>query len=460
MIKKWLAWINLSAALIGIALLLVAGWYLMVRTTEFPMQDFAMRKTEVPKGAFARPKQDYDAIGTPALSLRFSPLSLQLPDLRRYLLYYGKNGRPDASDNRILMHFAFTGNKMPTSVPAGERLYILYDKKQTPPQYVFSPGNAETFLWIEPVLQGNQASIVAGMKDDKGHYIHEPAAYAQFVLPEKEYMRLGGSSWELGKWRVDGTLLARQRARWFGMDKFLEKHGGQEFEDLQKKQRIDFGEGDDTYSVYVGMDDCLVWNNEHWQIAKPGEASLGHPIMCVKKIDERLMNLELWDVDGKAKIALNLLKSNENWMPQNLQQNFKFVGARTRSQFVFEVDKERMLLSPHDWLILTESGWKKLVTPEDIDEYVDRKVTGSLFVFDGIERKDDRQVVVGTMFNASRTDMVPIEIPVQQQALNSNSTPIVNPDRNQKSREYNMNPVVKTQQNHQTEIKTQTDNND
>ncbi|MCP5507977.1 MAG: hypothetical protein H7A37_06730 [Chlamydiales bacterium] len=47
---------------------------------------------------------------------------------------------------------------------------------------------------------------------------------------------------ELGKWRVDGTLLARQRARWYGPDMFLKRHGGDEFKDVSGKRRIDFGE--------------------------------------------------------------------------------------------------------------------------------------------------------------------------------------------------------------------------
>lgn len=449
MAKKWVALTNLSIAALSVFFIFIALWLFATRPNSYPTQDKPLRKSEVPKGAFSLEKKDYDAIGAPALSLRFSPLGLQLPDLRRHLVYYGKNGRPDSKDENVMLHFAFAGNKSPTSVMPGQRLYILYDKKQTPGQYVFSPNNAQTFLWFEPTLQGNQASIKVGMVDEIGRQITEPTSYAQFTLPEKEYVRFGGTTWELGKWRVDGTLLARQRARWYGLDKFLEKHGGTEYEEIENKQRIDFGEGDNTYSVYVGANDCMIWHNDRWQAVKPGEASTGFPLMCVKKIDERLMALELWDVDGKAKIALNLLKSNENWQPQNLQQSFKFVGARTRSQFVFEINKERVLLSPHDWLLLTDEGWVKLVTPNEIDEYVDRKLTGSLFVFDGIERKDDQQVIVGTLFNAARTEMAPVEIPIQQSGASGTNT-IVNQSQDDKlhKRKSEINtPMVKTRNN-------------
>lgn len=451
MAKKWIEWINLSAALVGILILLAILWIFWINPSDFPSKDVAVRKTEIPKGAFLKDKTDYEAIGAPVFTLRYSPMSMQIPDLRRYLVYYGRNGRPDVKTDKTLLHFSLTGSKATASVVPDEKLYLSYDKKQSPNQYSFSPNNAETPLWMHATIQGNQAAVKVSMKNDKGEIIHEPLAYAEFTLPEKEFIRFGGAIWEIGKWRVDGTLLARQKARWYGMDRFLEKHGGSEYKELEHKQRIDFGEGDDLYSNYVGLDDCMIWKDNRWHVVKAGTESVGFPLLCVKKIDERIMNLELWDVDGNGKVALNLLKSNESWIPQNLQQNFKFVGARTRSQFVFEVNKERMLLSPHDWLVLTDNVWKKLVTPEEIDEYVNRKITGPLFVFDGIERKDDHQVILGTMFNASRTEMAPIELPIQQSA---SSNALAHPHHEEKKKHKELHsPVVKTRESQESSLK-------
>ena len=151
------------------------------------------------------------------------------------------------------------------------------------------------------------------------------------------------------------------------------------------------------------------------------------------------MNLELWDAEGKGKAVMNLIKANEAWMPQNLEQNFKFMGARTRSQFVFEINNERILLCPQDWLVLTQTGWKKLVTPKEIDDYVDRKVTGPLFVFDNIERKDDRQVIVGTLFNVARTETASVELPLQQ---NGNAAKPQTEDKKQKVKETNAPSLI------------------
>lgn len=436
MVKKWMSWINIVAGGVIVTLLLAAVCLLWLRPNDFPLHDSVVRKSNIPKSAFARLPQDYNAIQSPVFSLKFAPLSVQLPDLRRHLIYYGKNGRPDAKDGKPVLYFAFGANKAPSAVIPGEHLYLLYDRSQK--QYIFSPDNTETALWIEAAPQGNQVLVKVGMKGDNGQIINEPVAYREFSLPEKEYVRSGSSVWELGKWRVDGTLLARQKAKWFGIDRFLEKHGGEEYKDFEHKQRIDFSEGEETYSVYVGLDDCMIWKDNRWQVFKPGSDSLGYPMLCVKKVDDRIMNLELWDVEGKGKIVLNLLKTNEAWLPQNLQQSFKFVGARTRSQFVFEINKERMLLRPHDWLVLTDGGWKKLVTPEEIDDYVNRKIVGPLFVFDGIERKDERQVIMGTMFNSARTEMISVELPLQQGAGMTPTSP--GNEKDQRSKDQNVQP--------------------
>lgn len=409
--KKWLIYINAAIGLVITILLITAMSYLFFRPKEIPINTISEIKRTLPKGAFAQPKESYSAIGNSIFSLKYSPMSMQLPDLRKYLIYYGKNDRPDAKEARPVLHFAFTGNKTITAASPGENMYISYDRSSTPPQYIFSPGNAGTPLWMQATATDHDANVKITMKNDEGEIIQEPWSHAQFTLPQKEFARTG-TSWEIGKWRVDGSLLARQKARWYGMDRFLENHGGKEFSYAMGKQRIDFGESDGIYSVYIDPNDGLIWDNDKWKVVKTGVDSLGYPLLVIKKIDDRLMQLELWDVDGQSKTSLNLLKSSEPWMPQNVLQNFKFLGSRTRSQFVFEINKERMLLSPKDWLLLTPTGWKKLNTPEEIDDYVNRKITGVLFVFNGIERKGSQQYLVGTLYNSSRSEAKPVEIPI------------------------------------------------
>lgn len=417
MLKKWLDWLNVSIVALFAVVLLTAFGIEWQRPSTIPLKEVQAKKTALPKQNFSQEQKAYDSIGEPVLTLEYHPPKMQLPDLRQQINYYGQNGRPDADSDSSLLHFSIGDSKEVFSVLPGEPLYLVYDKDDGMGKYHFSRNNRETSLWVIAHSEEKNASMEVHMRDENGELVASPDIYAQFQVKEKEFARFGGASWELGKWRVDGTLLARQRARWYGIDRFLERHGGEEYKDWSGKNRIDFGDKDLTYSVYVGEGSTLVWNGEVWEAVKPGKASKGLPLLVVKKVDDRLMNLELWDPDGKKKIALNLLKSMETWLPKNVQQDFKFLGARTRSQFVFEVDDEKMFLSPNDWLLLTEEGWKKLDSAEEVDQYVERNEIGTLFVFDGVIRAGEQQVLKGTIFNASRTQIHDVELPVQKDGL-------------------------------------------
>lgn len=417
MIKRWLIW--LSCFSLGTALLLgvAGGVYWFKQADEISCNAICSKECCLPKGAFELPEHAYEQAGEIVLTLQQAPPSLQIPDLKNQIVYYGKNGRPDAQSQYTLLHFAISANSKETaSIPPDEKLYLTYDRSGGKGRYSFSPNNEATSLWIEATPANREVDIRVSMQNDKGEFISEPEAYAQFKLPEKEFVRYGGTLWEIGGFRVDGTLLARQKARWCGGDRFLEEHGGSEFKNIQGKQRIDFGEKENLYSVFVETGDCLVWENSQWRSALPGEETLKFPILHVKKAEEKLMSFDLWNVEGKGKVTLNLLKTSDPWAAQNantLKHMFKFLGARTRTQCVFEINRERVILRPSDWLLLTPKGWKKLTTEEEIDDYVQRKVTGTLFVFEEIKRKDEKQVMIGTIYSPARHECQPVELPLQ-----------------------------------------------
>lgn len=420
MFNRWLTWLN-CALLIGIILIGIGLLVLKFQSLDLNLSPVSKTQPpKLPKNAFELTAEAYQYIDGPFLSLRSSPPAIQLPDLRQQLIYQGKNGRPDAQSDRTLLHFAFNGQKNVMSVAPGEKIYLVYDKKSTPRHYTFSPDNTPSSLWFEPTIipSGNEAQIQFTLENDRGEQIREPEERAKFQLVEREPARpAGGVSWEIGQQKVDGTLLARQRARWYGADRFLEKHGGAEYQHVAGRHRVEFGEAEETYSVFVQPEDCLIWQDNRWKVVQPSTESLKYPLLVVKKVDDRLMNLELWDVEGKNKVVLNLIRSIEPWSVQNaqmIQQTFKFVGARTRSQCVFEMNRERMVICPSDWLLQTPKGWKKLSSTQDIDDYVSRKVTGILFVFEGLSRKNDKPILLGSLYNPTRSECQSIEIVLQQ----------------------------------------------
>lgn len=393
--------------------LLLAFFFWLARPSAIWIEPKGSKELMRPKTSFE--SNDYQKIGFPALQHRFVPQKLEVPDLRQLITFYGMNGRPDAPKEAPLMHFGLPGMKKPKACSPSQKIYIDYDREKE--QFIFAPEGEVTSLWMEPTSVEEEAKIQVGMCDEQGVSIEGAPPFCEFKLVAKDWVKPGVGNtkgWELGKHRVDGTLLARQQARWYGPDCFLAKHGGDDFARNTGKQRIDFGEGAHVYSVFVALGGCLVWKEGRWQEVEPGKDSLGYPLLYVKKVDERLMTFDLWDEGGQRKVPLTLLKSNEVWAKDSLMRDFKFLGARTKTQCVFYVGEERMLLKPHDWLLLTDQGWVKLESEEEIDNYVARRITGPLFVFDGIVKKEEHQMLVGTLFNASRTLSETMEMAVQK----------------------------------------------
>lgn len=419
MLKKAIAYTNYVLLTVAMLLALRGLWLLMflpsaVEEPVVPRKED--QKKQLPPLGFHLTPEQYAAIGGTVLETKFVAPTISLPDLRSFLSYFGTNDRPDIASKQNLMHFGLKDIDQMGIVAPDEPLYVVYDRARAQGgRYTFSLDNHPTHLWIEGQPGDNKATVRVKMTDDNGQPITTPAANSEFSVPLGDYARLEGGKWEIAKQRVDGTLLARQRARWLGQDLFINKHGGDEFKDQVGKERIEFGEKEDKYAVYVKEEDCLIWDGNRWVPAQIGLQSRQYPLMCVKKIDDRLMRLQLWDVGGKGRVALNLIKTTEPWTPQSVVKDFQFLSARTLSQYIFEVRKERVTLRPFDWLLLTDKGWKQISTPDDIDALVDRKLSGPLFILDGVTKKDEKQVLQASFYSPQRTKVEVVLYPLDQQ---------------------------------------------
>lgn len=363
-----------------------------------------------PYHAFKQKPHAYQEIKEPALTLKYSDQDLPLPDLRNLLIYYGSNKRPDADTKNNKLYFSLGNPKEIFALKAKTPYYLIRDKVTR--KYQLSPNNQSTPLWINVSSLGTSAKVEVRMIGVRGSVITEPKEFADFVVAEKP-IPPQISNTEIGKWKADGALLARQKAKWYGEDLFLKNHGGHEFQVDSKQQKIDFGEGEDHYSVFVKPNEFLIWKDNRWQRPEKGENTQDYPLLFVKKADAKLMNLELWDKEGKSKIPFNLIKFSDPVPKIELTQNFQFIGARTKIHFMFNVDGKREIVGPQDWFLLGPEGWQKLSKVRDIDAYVNGDLKGPLLVIDSIGTDQKERVLKGFLYNSSRSEAAAVEIPLK-----------------------------------------------
>ncbi|MEZ5315286.1 MAG: hypothetical protein R3E91_03630 [Chlamydiales bacterium] len=395
-------------------------------------------ETVLPKRFFPE-SENYD-LNLGALSLNWVPPLMQLPDLRHELQFFGKNKRPDGQSLNAFYYLGLKSSGEMDSIQENKRLYLIYQGNYSPQflnptfyqnsnnailrplwgeemtenksSYLFSPDNKPTSLWLEvSSINSNSISLYVKMLDEKDNVIERPQEFSLITLPIQEFPKSQTTGWELGPYRVDSTLLVRQKARWIGGDRFLEMHGGDEYDYVLGCEKIDFLDGETPYSCFVRLGDILVWKNNQWKRPSKDEVTEGYPILYISKIDEKILSLELWDSGGWSKTTLNLIRTKDHHKFPNLKEEFKFVGAKTWAQFIIECsDGKRLEVKPNDWLILKQEGWEKINSSEQIDEYVQKPLVGPLFVFDKMIKKNGRHLLSGHLFNLSRTEVEEVEI--------------------------------------------------
>ncbi len=370
------------------------------------------REPELPQSPFKQPEEAYAALGTGGFAVHRKPATVQLPNLSDELMFYGINQRPDASREAPVVHLAIRGTGEVVSAPVSERRYLLFDREES--KYQFSPENGETSLWVTPSQPKDEGEIqfAVGLRMHDGTVVSEPQEHAAFTLKLAPYSAHQRMSWTLGDLRVDNSLLARQRCRWFGQDLFYARHGGETFALARGRERIDFGEEAEGYSCFIALGESLIWKDERWCNAEEGEETTAYPLLTLRKLDERLMVFDLWDAEGRGKIALSLMKSRGGWGATGMRNALRFVAAKTWSQFVLECGAQRVDVAPGDWLLFIEAGLHKLETVEEIDAFVSGELEGELMVIEGLGRHEGKGMLLAQIYNRTRSEMEERQIPL------------------------------------------------
>jgi len=418
---RWFPFINLLfASLIAVILFLTFLLAIPKKDAWSPPATLDTPKT-LPKSSFE--SNSLEGFHQGPFALKWSEPKMQLPDLQNVLVFYGLMQRPDVEPGKTLIHLSLAGQEEIVAFDVEKPIYLTYKRKSSTGQgrifsqtgesendsaYHFSENNSESPLWLDVALRGNSLEVKVNMLDERGEIVTSPAHFHLLHLTAHEIPRLKALGWELDSSRVDSTLLIRQKARWIGQDLFLEKHGGEEFAAVAAKERIDFLV-EEPYSCFIKEGSFLVWEEGRWHEAE-GRETIGRPLLVVKKKEERLITLELWDPQGKGKTLLTLVRSKDLAGFPNLDEEFKFIGAKTWAKFIVESHNARMILKPHDWLVLTEKGWVQLNSSDLIDDYVEQRLQGPLLVLSKLTKQNGKQVLTGHLFNTSRTEMETIEL--------------------------------------------------
>lgn len=430
--SRFITYLSAVFGFLALVLIIATLYFHALSGSSYEQPVIPQRGSTLPAHAFSG-KVPQPELGF--MRLEYAPPQLRVPNLSALLTFVGVNQRPDAERGAPSLFFTLGSAKEVIQAKAGENVYLTVKNGV----YAPSPRNEPTDLWFTPKQQGGAASVEVRVKNDEGVISQEPKSASQLTIPEKP-IAAQMSNWNVGKWRADSALLIRQGAKWYGRDLFLEKHGGDEYAAVSSKHRIQFGEGDERYSLYMDPGDFVVYQGDKWVVPAQGAETAKMPLLRMMRADEKVLAFELFAPEGSQKLLLNVVKAADPLPSHPVDQDFGFIGARTKTHFLFKVSGNREIVAAGDWFVMGSQGWEKIKKVKDVEKYVSGNIPDAMIIIDGITGEGDTRSLHGTLFSPQRSQFTEINLPLSAQpkivptkAEEPNDEEAVQPSENEES---------------------------
>jgi hypothetical protein len=352
----------------------------------------------------------YGAIGTGALALNSAHLSSFSPNLSEEILILAKNTRPDLSNQEASILIRFKSSQQEQLVVGNVPLFLHCQTREDGSIENVSVSAEPTPLWIRPViLDQGRVLIEIGKDENRGQFIVQAGA------------ELGARASALIKGEV-AYVHSLKQAKWWGCDALVQHYGGEEYKPLQNKHKMEFAGGQ---VGFVSSGDYLMWDGQQWQVSSLETLPRDLPVAHIKSATSKGAEIEVWDASGfqLTRVRLDLQHVSQlNYKMENLPTSIRM---RTRAQVTCTFGKRRLILREGDWLLKTPAGWRNLRKVSDIEDCIQHKIRGELFIFDSLEKEKGRTTLKGNVFDEMRTQIQPIAIPiVMEKKASLNSTTV------------------------------------
>ncbi len=381
---------------------------------------------------------DYSKIGLGALKVHQKKTTFPLPDLKSEILFLGSNTRSDLSESDHTMLFGLQKSKEVQVATIGEKVYLGYQEGNL----LFA--NRVTPLWIEP-FQMASGEVKVRLNIELRHQNKELILSEQDVFSVKEARLFEKQSFDrLRSEEYIRAITEMNRAKWWSPDRLYDSYGGNEYREYIGRERLEF----DLGIHYVKEGDVLVWKEGVWSLAKDEETK-GSIIATTHLVTPHKLEVTLWDPSGFDREILYLSKQQVGAVNFRIEEVFTRIKKRTVDRISCRISNKSVVLKKGDWILHTDYGWKVLKTWNELSQYLEYELRGGLFIFDGIEKGEDKDFFVGSLFDDMRTQMQRIKFPINikqksKRSLkkkNKNLSKIQDLNKGLDSRMYQMNSV-------------------
>jgi len=121
-----------------------------------------------------------------------------------------------------------------------------------------------------------------------------------------------------------------------------------------------------------------------------------------------------WDSSGIESFKLTFHREKPGTITTRAEEVFTRLRQRTSTRVSCRLENRATILKVGDWLIQTDKGWHTIKNSHEIDDILNLKVLGELFIFDSIEDQGGKEVFCGTLFDPMRTEVQTVQLPISQ----------------------------------------------
>lgn len=347
----------------------------------------------------------------PFFSLEKNTSEFLLPDLRKTLVFYGTNERPDTSEKEITLFFGIKPSNKIHAMPANKKAYLEHAFKKGKNSWQFLE-QTKSPIWVVPQADDEAtASLQLAMKDASGNIVQEPKEYASFLLKRLPltFHQRKSDPWQIEDFTLDKTLLTSQGAIWYGNDLFLSEYGGPEYSEAKGAEHILFQSAEHTHSLFVAEGDALTFSSGRWQKTAIGKSSRGKSLLIAKEVNNGALIFDLWHPEGTYNLEVTLNKTATNIITEQTVKA-AIVGARSKKDWIINFSGTRKLVRLHDWILFHDETCETLDTLEKVDNFLSGEVKGKLLVIDSVEKRAGDNALIGKLFDETRSQMLKITI--------------------------------------------------
>jgi hypothetical protein len=320
---------------------------------------------------------------------------IPIPDIENSIELISISDRPGTQPQESLYLIGIKGTNQKRATTLGQRVYIGFKGKET-----FKFDNIPSPVWIK-IEKGQELEIGFDLLSEEGEKLVETRRNVKLVLHEKL-----PTIYEIEDGALSSFANALLKLKAYLPDQLYEIYGDGDF--LRGKFRLRDEESGSLFFIEEG--DCFTFKQGEWR----NEIDLTAPIAKILKIEPSSIVFKIWDRTGLEKCLVNLPIETTLKVETNPEETFKRLRKKSTTTVSCLMGSKKAQLKTGDWVIHTKLGWKLIRSQKELIDCIKQKNPTELFVFDGVKKEGGRYYFQGSLFDKTRSEVVPVSLPIME----------------------------------------------